>query len=257
VKAYETDLFNLEGRVAIVVGAGGGIGSAIAYALAAYGADIMAVSRALEEAQIAAKKIAETGRRVIPHELEITRSEEIEEMVERACQDFGHIDILVNSAGINIRKPVLEIQPEDWDPVLDINLTGVLFCCQAVARVMITQQKGKIINIASISSRLGHPARCAYAASKGGLVQITRVMATEWAPFNINVNAISPAAVDTPFIEDLKKSPGRLERELARIPLGRIGTPEDIMGAAVFLASDSSDFITGQNLLIDGGRTID
>jgi NAD(P)-dependent dehydrogenase (short-subunit alcohol dehydrogenase family) len=152
---------------------------------------------------------------------------------------------------------VLEIIPEDWDPVLDVNLKGVLFCCQAVARVMIKQKRGKIINISSLSSKLGHPARCAYAASKGGLVQITKVMATEWAPYNICVNAISPAAIDTPFIDGLKKSRERLERELARIPLGRIGKPEDIMGAAVFLASDSSDFITGHNLFIDGGRTVD
>ena len=116
---------------------------------------------------------------------------------------------------------------------------------------------GKIINISSISSFLGHPARGAYAASKGGLIQLTRVMATEWAPHHITVNAISPAAVDTPFIDGLKKDRHRLDRELERIPMARIGTPEDVAGAAVFLASGASDFITGQNLFIDGGRTVD
>jgi NAD(P)-dependent dehydrogenase (short-subunit alcohol dehydrogenase family) len=122
---------------------------------------------------------------------------------------------------------------------------------------MVERAYGKIVNISSISSFLGHPARGAYAASKGGLVQLTRVMATEWAPYHINVNAISPAAVDTPFIDGLKKDRHRLDRELERIPLGRIGTPEDVAGAAVFLASRASDFVTGHNLFIDGGRTVD
>jgi NAD(P)-dependent dehydrogenase (short-subunit alcohol dehydrogenase family) len=255
--SYKTNLFDLTGRVAIVTGAGGGIGCAIGYALAAHGADIVAASRRVEKAETAAARIAETGRRVIPFQLDVMDISQSEPLVQSALKEFGRVDILVNSAGMNIRKEVLEITPEDWDPVLDVNLKGVLFCCQAVARVMIKQKKGKIINISSISSKLGHPARCAYAASKGGLIQMTKVMATEWAPYNINVNAISPAAVDTPFIDGLKKSRDRLDRELSRIPLGRIGKPEDIMGAAVFLASDSSDFITGHNLFIDGGRTVD
>jgi NAD(P)-dependent dehydrogenase (short-subunit alcohol dehydrogenase family) len=170
---------------------------------------------------------------------------------------FGCIDILVNSAGMNIRKPVLEIDDRDWDPVLAVNLKGTLYCCQSVGRFMIAQKHGKIVNVASISSKLGHPARGAYAASKGGLIQLTKVMATEWAPYNICVNAISPAAVDTPFISGLKKDRRRLEREQERIPLGRIATPDDVVGAAVFLSSAAADFITGHNLIIDGGRTVD
>jgi 2-deoxy-D-gluconate 3-dehydrogenase len=158
---------------------------------------------------------------------------------------------------MNIRKAVIDIREEDWNPVIDVNLKGAVFCCQAAAKVMIRQNKGKIINIASISSILGHPDRCAYAASKGGLIQATKVMATEWAKYNICVNAISPAAVDTPFIEGLKKNRVRLDREKDRIPLGRIAEPGDIIGAAVFLASDASDFITGHNLVVDGGRIVD
>ncbi len=254
---HKLDLFNLRGKVAVVTGAGGGIGGAIAQALAGYGADIMAVDRNLASARLNTDIITEMGCKAIPYGLDITDVAEIEKMADATVAEFGRIDILVNSAGMNIRKAVVDIREEDWDPVFNVNLKGAMFCCQSVAGVMIKQNKGKIINIASISSKLGHPDRCAYAASKGGLIQATKVMATEWAEYNICVNAISPAAVDTPFIDELKKNRERLDREKARIPLGRIASPEDIMGAAVFLASDASNFVTGHNLFIDGGRTID
>jgi len=254
---HKLDLFNLQGKVAVVCGAGGGIGGAIAQALAGYGANIMIVDRDLASARSNADRISGMGARALAYGLDITDLAAIEKMTEAAVAEFGRIDILVNSAGMNIRKAVVDIRQQDWDPVIDVNLKGAVFCCQAAARIMIKQNKGKIINIASISSILGHPDRAAYAASKGGLIQVTKVMATEWARHNICVNAISPAAVDTPFIDGLKKNRERLDREKARIPLGRIAIPEDIMGAAVFLASDASDFITGHNLIIDGGRIVD
>jgi NAD(P)-dependent dehydrogenase (short-subunit alcohol dehydrogenase family) len=243
--------------VAVVCGAGGGIGGAIAQALAGYGANVVLVDRDPASARSKADLITGMGAKALPYGLDITDFAAIEKMTEAAVAEFGRIDILVNSAGMNIRKAVVDIHQEDWDPVIDVNLKGAVFCCQAAARIMIKQNKGKIINIASISSILGHPDRGAYAASKGGLIQVTKVMATEWARYNICVNAISPAAVDTPFIDGLKKNRERLDREKARIPLGRIAIPEDIMGAAVFLASDASDFITGHNLIIDGGRIVD
>lgn len=253
----KSDLFTLQGNVAVVIGAGGGIGGAIAQALADYGADIVAVDRNLASAQSNADYIAKSGRRAMPLGLDISNVADIKKMTDTALAEFDRIDILVNSAGMNIRKAVIDIREEDWNPVIDVNLKGAVFCCQAAAKVMIRQNKGKIINIASISSILGHPDRCAYAASKGGLIQATKVMATEWAKYNICVNAISPAAVDTPFIEGLKKNRVRLDREKDRIPLGRIAEPGDIIGAAVFLASDASDFITGHNLVVDGGRIVD
>jgi len=251
------DLFNLEGRVAVVAGASGGIGKAIALALAAHGADVLVAGRNPDKTRQAAEEVAASGRKALPFILEITSRASAEAMAEAALQEFGRIDILVNSAGMNIRKEILAITDSDWDQVLTTNLKGVLYCCQAVGKHLVERKYGKVINISSISSFLGHPARGAYAASKGGLVQLTRVMATEWAPFNVNVNAISPAAVDTPFIAGLKKDRHRLDRELERIPLARIGTPDDVAGAAVFLASRASDFITGHNLFIDGGRTVD
>ncbi|HVP79663.1 MAG TPA: glucose 1-dehydrogenase [Thermodesulfobacteriota bacterium] len=250
-------LFNLTGRAAVVTGASGGIGKAIALALAAHGANVLAAGRNPEKTKQAAAEVAASGRRAVPFILEITSRKSAEEMAAAATAEFGRIDILVNSAGMNIRNEILSIGDADWDAVLTTNLKGVLYCCQAVGKRMIERSYGKIINISSISSFLGHPARGAYAASKGGLIQLTRVMATEWAPHHIMVNAISPAAVDTPFIDGLKKDRYRLDRELERIPMARIATPEDVAGAAVFLASGASDFITGQNLFIDGGRTVD
>jgi gluconate 5-dehydrogenase len=251
------DLFNLEGRVAVVTGASGGIGKAIALALAAHGAEVLVAGRNPDKTRAAAAEVEAGGRRAAPFLLEITSRASAEDMAAAALKEFGRIDILVNSAGMNIRKEILAISEEDWDQVLTTNLKGVLYCCQAVGRHLVRQEYGKVVNISSISSFLGHPARGAYAASKGGLVQLTRVMATEWAPHHVNVNAISPAAVDTPFIDGLKKDRQRLDRELERIPLARIGTPADVAGAAVFLASRASDFITGQNLFVDGGRTVD
>jgi len=251
------DLFNLEGRVAVVTGASGGIGKAIALALAAHGAEVLVAGRNPDKTRAAAAEVASIGGRAAPFLLEITSRASAEDMAAAALQEFGRIDILVNSAGMNIRKEILAISEEDWDQVLTTNLKGVLYCCQAVGRHLVEQEYGKVVNISSISSFLGHPARGAYAASKGGLIQLTRVMATEWAPHKVNVNAISPAAVDTPFIDGLKKDRQRLDRELERIPLARIGTPADVAGAAVFLASRASDFITGQNLFVDGGRTVD
>jgi gluconate 5-dehydrogenase len=251
------DLFDLKGKVALVIGAAGGIGAAIAEALAEHGAEILAIDRDLDNTIKLVENLGKNGYQATAYPLDISDIGAINQMVAFAKKTFKRIDILVNSAGINIRKAVIDITEEDWDPVININLKSIMFCCQAVAKEMIHQQSGKIINIASISSLLGHPDRCAYASSKGGLIQMTKVMATEWAPYNICVNAISPAAVDTPFITKLKSNQKRLNREKERIPLGRIATPEDMMAPAVFLASKGSDFITGHNLIVDGGRTVD
>jgi NAD(P)-dependent dehydrogenase (short-subunit alcohol dehydrogenase family) len=257
MEPWYTQLFSIQGKAAIVTGASGGIGKAVALALAACGADVLLAGRNPERTQEAARQVAAIGKRGVLFPLEITSRQSAESMAQAAIAEFGRVDILVNCAGMNIRKEVLQIGDEDWDAVMSVNLKGVLYCCQAVGRLMVEANRGKIISISSISSLLGHPARGTYAASKGGLVQLTRVMATEWAPYHVCVNAISPAAVDTPFIDGLKADRKRLDRELERIPMGRIASPEDIAGAAAFLASPAADFITGQNLVIDGGRTVD
>jgi len=251
------NIFNLEGKVAVVTGSGGGIGQAIACALADYGADVMCSSHNPDKARKTADMVCEYGRKGISRAFDISRVEEIEKFKAATLAEFGKVDILVNSAGMNRRDFVVDIKEEDFDRILQVNLKGVLFCCQAFGREMIKRKSGKIVNISSISSLLGHPTRGSYAASKGGLIQISRVMATEWAPYNVCVNSISPAAIDTPFIDGLKKNRERLDRELERIPMGRIGVTEDVVGAAVFYASRASDFVTGTNLFVDGGRTVD
>jgi NAD(P)-dependent dehydrogenase (short-subunit alcohol dehydrogenase family) len=252
--SYES-MFSLKGKAAVVTGASGGIGRAIAVALAAHGADVLLSGRNAEKIREASSEAAAYGQRAVGYRLEVTSRDSAEAMAEAALAEFGRIDILVNSAGITVRQEILSITDYAWDEILTTNLKGVLYCCQAVGKHMVKRAYGKVINIASVSSFLGHPARGAYAASKGGLIQLTRVMATEWAAYHINVNALSPAITDTPFIEGLKKS--SLDVELKRIPMGRIGVPRDVAGAAVFLASPAADFITGQNLFIDGGRTAD
>lgn len=251
------NLFNLQGKVAVVTGSGGGIGQAIACALADYGADVMCSSHNPDKAKKTADMVGEYGRKGIDYAFDISRVEEIETFKRATLEAFGRVDILVNSAGMNRRDFVVDIKEEDFDRILQVNLKGVLFCCQTFGKEMIAQKSGKIVNISSISSLLGHPTRGSYAASKGGLIQISRVMATEWAPYNVCVNSISPAAIDTPFIDGLKKNRERLDRELERIPMGRIGVTEDVVGAAVFYASRASDFVTGTNLFVDGGRTVD
>jgi NAD(P)-dependent dehydrogenase (short-subunit alcohol dehydrogenase family) len=217
----------------------------------------MCASHNPEKAKKTAGMVCEYDRKGISFAFDISNVEDIKRFKQETLKEFGRVDILVNSAGMNRRDLITDIKEEDFIRILDVNLKGVLFCCQAFGEEMIKQKSGKIINIASISSLLGHPARGSYAASKGGLIQISRVMATEWAPYNVCVNAISPAAIDTPFIDGLKKNRERLDRELERIPMARIGATDDVVGAAVFFASKASDFITGTNLFIDGGRTVD
>jgi NAD(P)-dependent dehydrogenase (short-subunit alcohol dehydrogenase family) len=251
------DIFDLRGKKAVVTGGGSGIGQAIAWGLASFGADVMIAAHDMKKAGVTADGVEYYGVKAVPYAFEVTKLEEVDKLMADAVKEFGTIDILVNSAGKNIRKYILDMEEADWDTVHNINLKGTVFCCKAAAKYMIERKSGKIVNISSISSMLGHPARCAYAGSKGGLNQVTRVMATEWAPYNINVNCISPAAIDTPFIKGLKEDKTKLERELKRIPLGRIGQSSDIIGASVFLASKASDFITGHNLVVDGGRTVD
>jgi NAD(P)-dependent dehydrogenase (short-subunit alcohol dehydrogenase family) len=177
-------------------------------------------------------------------------------MVETVVQEFGRIDILVNNAGVNIRKPVLELTEEDWDTVLDTNLKGYFLVARAVGKHMISQGRGKVINMASILGAVALPNQLAYASSKGGVVQMTKVMALEWASHNIQVNAIAPTYFETPLVAPLRNDPERYRFIMERTPMGRWGQPEELEGTAVFLASRASDFITGQTIFVDGGWTV-
>lgn len=247
---------SLKGKTAIVVGGSKGLGFGMATGLAQAGANVVLVSRNQGQLDEAAAKIAgETSNdNVIGISADITAIENINVLVEKVCDKFGQIDILFNGAGVNKRFSALEFTEADWDAVQDTQLKYVFFMCQAVARQMIEKGiKGKIINIASLTSQLGLPNMISYCAAKGAIVQITKAMANEWAQYGINVNAIGPGYYETEMTAPLFADEKRRAELFARIPQKRFGLPSDLAGAAVFLASEASDYVTGQVLYVDGG----
>ncbi len=247
--------FSLTDKVAIVTGASKGIGYGAALAMAHAGADVVVTSRDQERAAPVAAEIQQMGRQALPLALEVTSLDSIEAMVQATLDRFGRIDILINNAGINIPEPALDVTEEHWDRVLDTNLKGLFFCAQRVGRVMIAQEQGKIVNIASQMGLVGGRLRAAYCSSKGGVVQLTKVLAIEWAGHGVNVNGIAPTFLKTPFTAPMFENETFRQEVLRNIPLGRIGKVDDVLGALVFLASPAADLITGHTLLVDGGWT--
>ena len=246
--------FNLQGKSGIVTGAKSGIGKGIAKGLVQAGAEIVICGRNKSRLEAAATELSEFGGPVVPIVTDIGKMEQINDLVERTVREFGKIDFLFNNAGINLRNFCEDFKEEDWDQVLQINLKGPFFLAQAVARVMISQKrKGKIINTSSLLAVQGGKGVPAYAASKGGISQVTMSMAGDWAKYNILVNAIGPGYVRTEMTEPLFQDKERGPEITSRIPLGRWASPEDLAGLAVFLASDASDYITGQTIFVDGG----
>jgi NAD(P)-dependent dehydrogenase (short-subunit alcohol dehydrogenase family) len=248
-------LFDLTGKVALVTGASRGLGRAIAGGLAEAGADLVITSRHLPDVERVASELAVGGRKVFALQVDVTRASEVDDAVARAIAAMGRLDILVNNAGINIRKPALELTEGDWDQTLDTNLKGCFLVARAVGRHMLARQAGSVVNIASMMASVVHAERAAYASSKGGLVQLTRVLAVEWAPYNVRVNAICPG----PFLTDLNKvilnDPEKVKYFMDRLPMKRFGKPEELIGSVIFLASEASSYITGTTIYIDGGWT--
>jgi NAD(P)-dependent dehydrogenase (short-subunit alcohol dehydrogenase family) len=251
------DLFRLDGRVALITGGSKGLGEAMAGALASAGADVVLTSRHRAEAAAAADRVsAEYGHRALAIEADVTNDAEVAAMVEQSIAALGHIDILVNNAGINIRKPTLELSEAEWQEVMATNLTGPFLVSRAVAPQMIERGWGRIINMGSIQSFIAMPGRPAYNATKGGLMQLTRTMALEWAHQGVNVNALCPGPFDTPLNRSLRDNPAAYQAFLSKIPLGRWGDPTELGGAIIFLASEASSFVTGAALMVDGGWTV-
>ncbi len=245
-------LFSLEGKVALVTGGGRGLGKGIALALAEAGAHVALASRTEVQVQEAAREVQALGRQALPLVADVTKLPDVQRMVEETVAEFGRLDILVNAAGVNQRMPSLEVTPELWDTILDVNLKGTFFACQAAARVM-KGRGGSMINIASLLSAVGIPTLAPYAASKTGVVGLTRVLAAEWGPLGIRVNCIGPGYFYTEMTRALFANQDWVARLIRQVPLGRSGLPEDLAGVAVFLASDASRYVTGQVIYVDGG----
>ncbi|MFD2924798.1 SDR family NAD(P)-dependent oxidoreductase [Halobacillus naozhouensis] len=249
-------LFDLTGKVAIVTGASKGIGKDVARLLAQAGASIALVARNKSELEKVAAEIHLIGRNAIVVPFDLTETSKIPKMVERIKDHFGHIDILINNAGLNIAKDAEMLTEEDWDKVMDINLKSVFFLCKEAGRFMREQKHGKIINMSSQMAFVGYYKRSAYSASKGGLTQLTKSLAIEWAQEKINVNAIAPTFIETEMTKSMFEDEDFRAQVLNRIPLGRLAKTEDIYGSVLYLASDSSNMVTGHTICVDGGWTV-
>ena len=247
------NLFDLTGKVAIVTGTSRGLGQYMARALARAGADLVITSRDKNRLKAFQKEIEAMGRRALPLEIDVSDYGSIERMVEEAYDAYDRIDILVNNAGCNVRKPAVEITWDDWNLVLDTNLRGTFFVARAVAKKMIPMKYGRIINIGSVTCVAGYAGLAPYCASRGGVKQLTMSLADDWGQYGITVNCLAPGWFKTEQNKVLYENREWVEYICDRIPLNRPGRPDDLDGAVVFLASDASEYITGQTLLVDGG----
>jgi NAD(P)-dependent dehydrogenase (short-subunit alcohol dehydrogenase family) len=249
-------MFDLTDKVAVVTGGHGGIGKAIALGLADAGADVVVASRNLEALNTVVSEIKAKDRKSLAISVDVTSEKQVRAMVDSIMIVFPRIDILVNTAGLAIRKPADSFPIDEWQQVMDINTRGTFLCCQAVGRVMMKQKRGKIINISSVRGRYGLPANyAAYCASKGAVDSLTRTLACEWAKHNVLVNAVAPTVVETDLTKDALADAEYARTMKARIPMGRWALTEDIVGPTIFFASDASNFVTGQILYVDGGVT--
>ena len=261
--------FSLEGKVSIVTGAGTGLGRAIALAMSEAGADLVCVGRTATSIEETAKSIRDLGGRALPIPTDVTKADQVEAMVQTTLKEFGRVDVLVNNAGALIRKPLTplpepvnlnaygatneETTKEEWHTILDTNLTGPFLCCRAVGPHMLERRSGKIINISSVAAAKGSAYFIIYAASKAGLDNFTRSLAREWAPYNINVNAIGPGSFPTPMNTSELANEQILDRVLSQVPFQRLGELRELGLLAVYLASEVSNYMTGQSIYLDGG----
>jgi 2-deoxy-D-gluconate 3-dehydrogenase len=251
------NLFDLKGKVAVITGGNGGIGLGMAQGLASCGASIVIAGRDAEKAATALTSLRELGAEASFVAADVTRKADCVALIAGAAEKFGHVDILVNNAGTSVRKMPQDLSEDEWHHVLDTNLTSAFLCSQAAYPAMVKAGGGKMINIGSMMSLFGAPYATAYASSKGGIVQMSRAMATAWAKDNIQVNAVLPGWIDTDLTKRARQQVDGLHDSVQkRTPHGRWGTPLDMAGVAAFLASAASDFITGTAIPVDGGFSI-
>jgi len=248
------DRFRLDGKVALVTGGARGLGKTMATALAEAGATIALAGRSKETCQEAATAIANaTGRKALAFAADVTKLAEVEQLANDVERDLGKIDILVNNAGINIRGPIQQLTEADWDAVVDTNLKGPFLCARAIGPRMVTRGWGRVINLGSVLGVIALPGRAPYASSKAGIINLTRVLALEWAGTGVTANAICPGAFATEMNRSLLEDPVKYKEFVAQIPMGRWGELDELAGAVVYLASEASSYMTGTPLFIDGG----
>jgi NAD(P)-dependent dehydrogenase (short-subunit alcohol dehydrogenase family) len=250
------DLFDLTGKVAMVTGSTKGLGETSAKALAKAGADVAVCGRNPADLKRVSAEIQAVGRKSAGFELDVLSKEKVKKGVEQILNHFGCVDILVNNAGTNYRVPVLEYPEEQWDLILNTNLKGYFLVAQAVVPQMIERGYGKVINMSSIFGKTPLPHQLAYSAAKGGVEQMTKVMALEWAKLGVRVNAIGPTYFETDMVKQIRNDPVRFNFINERTPMGRWGYPPELEGTVIFLAAPASDFITGQTIYVDGGWTV-
>ena len=247
------DLFRLDGQTAVVVGGAGGLGAAMARGLASAGAAVAVADANAPQAKLVADGIVAAGGRGLAVAVDLADAASVERMAAETEASLGPIDVLVNSAGITHRSAAADFPEAAWHRVIAVNLTGVFLGCQVVGRRMLTRRRGRIVNIASIAGQIGLTGTVAYAASKGGVVMLTRALAVEWAPHNVRVNAIAPSWFESNIGDLIHREPGYAERAMRRVPAGRMGAPDELVGAVLYLASDASTMVTGHVLAVDGG----
>ncbi len=250
------EMFDLKDKVGIITGGSSGIGLSIAQTLTHAGVKVAVVNRTKKTCQETAAKLSEKGGNAKAFPTDVSKKDEVEAMANVVEEEMGPIDILVNSAGINLRKKAVDFDLAEWQQIIDINLTGTFLTCQAVGRRMIARRKGRIINISSVASSIGLTDRAPYCASKGGVSQLTKALAIEWGPYGVTVNAIGPGFTRTPLIEPLMNAPDFQDKIRTLVPVQRIGETEDLNGIALVLCSKAGAYITGQTIIVDGGWSI-
>ena len=247
--------FRLDGQVAVVTGASRGIGRGLAVALAGVGAGVAVTGRSADDLHGVVAEIRDAGGTAEPFQLDVSDAKQSRAAMEQVQRTFGRLDVLVNNAGLGANHPALEVSEQDWDEMMAVNLRGLFFACQAAGRIMLAQGHGRIINLSSQAGQVGIRDHAVYCASKGGVDQLTRVLALEWSARGVTVNAVAPTFIHTPGTAERLDQPEYRDAVLARIPIGRVGTITDVAAAVVYLASPAGAMITGTVLTVDGGWT--